>query len=144
MPTAVLFACSHNSIRSPMAEGLLKYLMGHRIFVDSLGVRPEAIDPFCVAAMDEIGIDLSKHRPKGFDDLMDTSFDLVISMSPEAHHKALELTRTMALEAEYWPTLDPSMASGSREQVMDAYRNVRDSLLQRIKVRFSTPAAPVV
>ena len=127
-----------------MAESLLKHLMGHRIFVDSIGVRPEEIDPFSVAVMDEIGIDLSKHRPKGFDDLMDTSFDLVVSLSPEAHHKALELTRTMALEAEYWPTLDPSITSGSREQVMDAYRGVRDALLERIKLRFSAPAAPVV
>ena len=127
-----------------MAESILKHLMGHRIFVDSIGVRPEDVDPFAVAAMDEIGIDLSKHKPKGFDELMDTSFDLVISLSPEAHHKALELTRTMAVEAEYWPTLDPSYVSGSREQVMDSFRGVRDALVKRIKERFDAGGGPTV
>ena len=144
LPGAVLFACSHNAVRSPMAESILKHLLGHRIFVDSIGVRPEDVDPFAVAVMDEIGIDLSRHKGKSFDELMDTSFDLVISLSPEAHHKALELTRTMAVEAEYWPTLDPSYVSGSREQVMDSFRGVRDALVKRIKERFDAAGGPTV
>ena len=127
-----------------MAESILKHLMGRRIFVDSIGVRPQDADPFAVAAMDEIGIDLSGHRPKSFDELADTSFDLVISLSPEAHHRALELTRTMAVEAEYWPTLDPAFVTGSREQVMDSFRGVRDALLGRIKKRFRAAGGPAV
>ena len=117
IPRAVLFACVNNAIRSPMAEGILKHLLGHRVFVDSIGVRAGEVDPFAIAVMDEIGIDISRHRPKSFDELVDTSFDLVVSFAPEAHHKAVELTRTMAVEAEYWPTLDPSLTAGSREQI---------------------------
>jgi protein-tyrosine-phosphatase len=141
LPGAVLFACSQNAIRSPMAEGLMRHLYGHQIYVASCGVRTEELDPFAVAVMEDIGIDISRHRPHTFEDLEDASFDLVISLSPEAHHRALELTRTMAIEAEYWPTLDPSGASGNREQVLDAYRQVRDGLMKRIRGRFGTLAA---
>ena len=101
LPDAVLFSCTHNSVRSPMAEGLLKHLLGHRIYVDSAGVRPLGIDPFVVEVMDELGIDMSRHRTKAFDDLEDTSYDLIISLSPEAQHKAVEQTRTMACEVEF-------------------------------------------
>jgi len=141
LPGAVLFACSHNAIRSPMAEGLMRHLYGHKIYVASCGVRPEELDPFAVAVMDDIGIEIARHRPRSFEDLEDASFDLVISLSPEAHHRALELTRTMAIEAEYWPTLDPSGTAGNREQVLDAYRQVRDGLMKRIRARFGTLAA---
>jgi len=139
-PSAVLFACTLNAVRSPMAEAILKHLHGRRIFVDSCGVRPEEIDPFAVQVMDEIGIDLSRHRPKSFDDLEDTSFDLVLSLSPEAQHKAVELTRHMACEVEYWPVFDATAAEGSREARLDAYRDVRDHLMRRILGRF--PLAP--
>jgi protein-tyrosine-phosphatase len=138
-PKAVLFACSMNSVRSPMAEAILKHLAGTRVYVDSAGVRPGELDPFAVAVMDEIGIDLARHRPKTFADLNDSSFDVVVSLAPEAHHRALEMTRTMAIDAEYWPTLDPTATMGSREQILDAYRSVRDALFQRIKQRFPNP-----
>ena len=98
----------------------MRQFYGSKVFVASAGVRMSEIDPFAVAVMEEIGIDLSRHRPQSFDALEDTSFDLVVSLSPEAHHRALELTRTMALEAEYWPTQDPSVVSGSRQQVLEA------------------------
>ena len=143
LPTAVLFACQMNAVRSPMAEAILKHLAGKRVYVDSVGVRAGEPDPFAVAVMDEIGIDLTRHKPKDFAELQDTSFDIVISLAPEAHHQALELTRTMAIDAEYWPTIDPTAAMGSREQILDAYRGVRDGLFQRIKQRFPIPGAPV-
>lgn len=143
-PSSVLFACSLNSIRSPMAEAISKHLHGSRIYVDSVGVRAAEIDGFAVAAMDEIGIDVGRHRPKTFDDLEDTSFDLVVSLSPEAQHKAVELTRTMACEVEFWPVLDPSVIEGSREVRLDAYRQVRDHLMRRIVERFSPPQIPNV
>lgn len=143
-PGSVLFCCTENSIRSPMAEGLMKYLHGRRIFVDSVGVRASEIDGFVVAVMDEIGIDLSKHRPKTFDDLEDTSFDLIISLSPEAQHSAVEMTRTMACDVEFWPTLDPSIVEGNREERLDAYRDVRDKLMARIRERFPITGAPQI
>ena len=143
-PGSVLFCCTFNAIRSPMAEGILKYLHGKRIFVDSVGVRPQEIDGFVVAVMDEIGIDLSKHRAKTFDDLEDTSFDLIISLSPEAQHKAVEMTRTMACDVEFWPTMDPSVVEGGREERLEAYREVRDRLMERIRERFPPSGAPQI
>jgi protein-tyrosine-phosphatase len=141
LPAAVLFACSQNAIRSPMAAAIMRHLYGHKVYVASCGVRAGEPDPFLAAVMDEIGIDIGKHRPQSFDDLEDANFDLVISLSPEAHHRALEMTRTMAIEAEYWPTLDPSAVAGSREQILDSYRNVRDQIATRIRKRFGPMAA---
>jgi protein-tyrosine-phosphatase len=126
-----------NSIRSPMAEGLLKFLQGDRIFIDSVGVRPREIDGFSVAVMDEIGIDISNHNAKSFDDLEDSYFDLVIPLSPEAQHKALEMTRVMACDVVFWNTFDPSLVeSENRETILESYRQVRDQLLGRLKARF--------
>lgn len=144
LPDAVLFACTRNSVRSPMAEGLLKHLLGHRIYVDSVGVRAGEIDPFVVEVMDEIGIDMSNHRGKDFDGLEDTSFDLIVSLSPEAQHQAVELTRTMACEVEFWNTLDPTIIEGNRETRLEAYRQVRDFLKKRIEARFALDLKPVV
>jgi protein-tyrosine-phosphatase len=142
LPDAVLFSCSENSIRSPMAEAILKHLLGHRIYVDSAGVRGRMVDPFAVVVMEEIGIDMSQHKPKTFDDLEDSSFDLIISLSPEAQHTAVEMTRTMACEVEFWNTLDPSIVEGSREVRLDAFRQVRDQLMRRIKQRFPLQLKP--
>lgn len=143
-PAAVLFACNLNRVRSPMAEALLKRLVGDRIFVDSCGLKPwrepavdgEGADPFAQAVMAEIGCDLSGHAPKTFDELEDDSFDLVISLTPEAQHRAVEMTRGRAAEIEYWPIFDPTLADGSREARLAAYREVRDTLAARIAERF--------
>lgn len=132
-PQSVLFACTHNAIRSPMAEAIARHFFGREIWVASAGLRPGELDGFAIAAMEEIGIDLSKHKPRVFEDLEDASFDVIVSLSPEAHHRALEFTRTLAVEVVYWPTPDPSATHGSREQVMDAYRAVRDRLMAKIK-----------
>jgi protein-tyrosine-phosphatase len=138
-PHAVLFACGLNSVRSPMAAGLLRQMFGKSLYVASAGVRKHELDAFAAAAMDEIGIDITKHRPLTFEELEDLeglNFDLIVTLAPEAHHKALELTRTIAAEVEYWPTPDPKVVEGSREQRLDAYREVRDQLMQRIRERF--------
>ncbi len=144
LPDAVLFACNRNSVRSPMAEGLLKHLLGHRIYVDSAGVRASAINPFVIEVMEEIGIDMSNHRGKSFENLEDTSYDIIVSLSPEAQHKAVELTRTMACEVEFWNTLDPTIIEGNRETRLEAYRQVRNTLKKRIEVRFALDLKPVV
>ena len=141
LPSAVLFACTMNSVRSPMAEGIMKYLHGKRVYVDSAGARQGEIDGFALAVMDEIGIDLTKHKSKTFDQLEDSSFDLVITLSPEAQHKAVEMTRVMACDVEFWNTFDPTIVEGSREERLAAYRKVRDELMRRIKERFPTEAA---
>jgi protein-tyrosine-phosphatase len=138
-PQAVLFACGFNSVRSPMAAGLLRQMLGRTIYVASAGVRKDELDPFAVAVLEEVGIDISKHRPMTFEELDDwegLNVDLIVSLSPEAHHKALDLTRTLAADVEYWPTPDPTAAEGSREQRMEAYRQVRDQLTERIRARF--------
>lgn len=144
LPGAVLFACNMNAIRSPMASALMRHLTNMKVYAKSAGVRSGENDPFASSIMEEIGIDISAHEPITLSALHDTSFDLIISLTPEAHHQALELTRTMAVDVEYWPTLDPSLASGSRDQIMDAYRACRDELMQRIKARFELSGGPVV
>ena len=142
LPGAVLFACNFNRVRSPMAEALAKALVGDRVFVDSCGLKPddaaeaEGADPFVQAVMAEIGVDLAAHRPKTFDELEDASFDVVISLTPEAQHRAVELARHNAVEIEYWPTHDPTLADGSRENRLAAYREVRDDLAARLQARF--------
>ena len=145
-PGAVLFACTMNAVRSPIAAALLRHLGGRNVYVESAGVRAGESDPFAAAVMREIGIDLTAHRPHTLAELDDTSFDLIVTLSPEAHHQALELTRTMAVEVEYWPTLDATVmrGHGSREQVLQAYRDVRDRLFQRIKQRFGYEGGPNV
>ena len=141
-PGAVLFACNLNRVRSPMAAALLRRLMGDRIFVDSCGLRrlsedlDEAVDPFAAQVMAEIGFDLSAHQPKTFDELEDESFDLVVSLTPEAQHRAVEMARGRAATIEYWPIFDPTLVEGSREARLSAYREVRDGLANRIARRF--------
>ena len=141
MERAVLIACTLNAVRSPMAAAILRHLAGQKIYVESAGVRAGELDPLAVAAMEEIGLEIGRHRPRCFEDLEDGSFDLVITLSPEAQHKAVELTRTAATRVEYWPTLDPTAVEGSREQRLVAYRLVRDQLMERLKQRFLTRAA---
>lgn len=140
LPGAVLFACNANRVRSPMAEGLMKLFYGREAYIDSCGVRPEPeIDPFVTIVMDELGADLSHHHPKNFDDLEDGSFDVVISLTPQAQHRAVEMARGRATDIEYWPTWDPTLATGSRDVILDAYRRTRDQLAARIIARFGRP-----
>ncbi|WP_321396686.1 arsenate reductase ArsC [Emcibacter sp.] len=141
---SVLFMCNFNAVRSPMAEVLTRHYCGHRMFVDSVGIRPDSdtVNPFAASVMEEIGLDISDHVPKGLDQLEDSSFDLIISLSPEAHHKALDWTRTMACDVEYWPTLDPTLAGGSRDLILEGYRKVREMLKERILERFDVMQSP--
>lgn len=125
-----------------MAEAYLKHIHGKQLYVDSVGLKPSELDGFAVAVMDELGFDLKKHKPKTFDQLEDTSFDLIITLSPEAHHKALEWARHMAAEVEYWPTFDATAIEGDRERKLDAYREVRDLLMKRIRERFPALLKP--
>ena len=135
---SVLFVCAMNSVRSPMAEAIARHYFGKSLYVQSAGVRKGEPSGFAASSLAEIGIDGSRHKPRTLEELEEwegLNFDLIVSLSPEAHHAALELTRTLAADVEYWPTPDPTITQGSREQVLDAYRDVRDGLSYRIRLK---------
>ncbi len=144
-PTSVLFACDHNAVRSPMAEGIMKKYYGTRIFVQSVGVKHDLeIDGFSVAVAAEIDVQLEKHRVRSFDDMEAWGddiggYDLVIALSPASQRRALEYTRVYALEVEYWPIFDPTGLGESREDKLRVYRQMRDQVSQRIIGRFGPP-----
>jgi len=136
---SVLFICSRNAVRSPIAEAIAKHFFGRSLYVRSAGVLEGDNDPFTATVLDEIGIDAAQHKPQTIEELDDwegLNFDLAVTLSPEAHHRALELTRTLSIDVEYWPTPDPTLEIGSRERVLDAYRGIRDGLEKRIMARF--------
>jgi len=143
LPSSVLFACSENAVRSPIAEALAKRLYGQSSYIDSVGVRAtDDVDSFVAAVLEEIGIDLHRHHAKTFEDLDPSSFDLIVTLTPEAHHRALDFTRSTAVAVEYWPISDPGTVEGSREVRLEAYRRTRDQIMARLKARFGTPAGP--
>ena len=134
---AILFCCTMNAVRSAMAEGLAKALFGTSVYFDSAGVRTGETDYLMIEVMQEKQIDASRHNPKLLSELQDGSFDLIITLSPEAQHHALELTRTMACEVEFWNTFDPTIIEGNRETRLQAYRQVRDQIEQKLKQRLA-------
>lgn len=140
LPRAVLFLCGQNCIRSPMAEAIARTVLPAGVFLASAGVRPGERDSFvdAVLAEEELAL-VPRFQPQVMEDLDDTYFDLIVTLAPEAHHAALELTRSSAIDVEYWPTADPSAAGGTREQILNAYRDVRNRLRARIVERFATP-----
>jgi protein-tyrosine-phosphatase len=132
----VLYACTQNSVRSPMAEALTRFLFGKSMEVASVGLSAGEPDGFAMAVMLEAGLDLLPHVPRNFEDLDNFDFDLIVALSPEAHRRALDFFRDRKIPVEYWPTPDATDLDGARDQKLDAYRGVRDGLLQRIKLRF--------
>lgn len=146
-PQSVLFCCDHNAVRSPMAEAMVKALYGREIYVQSAGVHSDLeIDGFAVAVCEELGIELSAHRVRSFaqmeewgDDL--SSFDLIVALSPASQHRAQELTRMYHLDVVYWPILDPTALGTRREEKLEAYRQARDQIRQRILEYFELPEA---
>lgn len=138
-PGAVLFMCGMNAIRSPMAEVIAKRLLPPDIYVQSAGVRAGEPDPFVDVVLREVGLGLPRHQPRRLEELEDDFFDVIVTLSPEAHHRALEQTRAQSVEVIYWPTVDPTVETGTRDQVLDAYRGVRDDLWRRIEERFVRP-----
>ena len=133
---SVLFLCNHNTIRSPMAEALTRSLFPRQIYAQSAGLQEGWLDAFVVAVLAEEGIDFGGHEPKLLDHLDDQAFDVIVTLTPSAHHRALELTRTQSVEVEYWPVPDPTATQGTRDQQMAAYREARDYIRDRIEERF--------
>lgn len=137
-PRSILFMCGMNSVRSPIAEQLARRMLPDT-FIASAGVRAGERDPFVDKVLAEEGLSLGERLPRTIDELEDDYFDMIVTLSPQAHHAALELTRSMAVDVEYWPTPDPTTVTGSRDQIMAAYRDVRDRLKARIAQRFGRP-----
>lgn len=137
LPRSILFVCGMNAVRSPMAELLARKMLPNTTFVSSAGVRVGERDPFVDAVLAEDGLSLNDRLPRTMEDLEDDYFDLIVTLAPEAHHAALELTRSMAVEVEYWPTADPTTIAGTRDQILAAYRDVRERLKARITKRFA-------
>ncbi|WP_454744432.1 arsenate-mycothiol transferase ArsC [Ciceribacter selenitireducens] len=142
LPGAILFVCGMNSIRSPMAEAIARTLLPAGTYLASAGVRAGERDPFVDAVLDEIGLTLGRRQPQTLDELEDDYFDMVVTLAPEAHHAALELTRSSAVEVVYWPMPDPTVATGTREQILEAYREVRDRLKRLIEERLLSRERP--
>ncbi len=142
LPSSVLFCCDHNAVRSPMAEGLMKKFYGQDVYVQSAGVRNDLeIDGFAISVCQELGVELSRHRVRSFDEMQAwgddlSGFDLVVALSPASQRQALEMTRVFHLEVEYWPVLDPTGLGSRREDRLDAYRQTRDQILKRMLERF--------
>ncbi|WP_292164364.1 low molecular weight phosphatase family protein [Mesorhizobium sp.] len=141
LPHSILFVCGMNAVRSPMAEQLAKRMLPATVFVASAGVRGGERDPFVDAVLAEEGLTLGGRQPRTLDELEDDYFDLIVTMAPEAHHAALELTRSLAVEVEYWPMPDPTDTGGTRDQIMAAYRDLRERLRARIGKRFAAAEA---
>lgn len=142
LPQSVLFCCDHNAVRSPMAEGIMKKLYGMECYIQSVGVKNDLeIDGFAIAACSEIGVELSRHRSRSFDEMEEwgddlSSFDLVLALSPASQRRALDLTRVFHLEVEYWPILDPTGLGDNRETQLMKYREARDQIMGKLVERW--------
>ena len=145
LPQSVLFCCDHNAVRSPMAEGMMKKFYGQTCYVQSAGVFNDLeIDGFSIAVCQELGIELSRHRSRSFDEMQEwgddlSGFDLVVALSPASQRRALDLTRIFHLDVEYWPILDPTGLGESRESKLESYRQARDQIKDRMLKRFGPP-----
>ncbi|MCA2013062.1 low molecular weight phosphatase family protein [Cereibacter sphaeroides] len=146
-PSSILFCCDHNAVRSPMAEGFMKKLYGQRAYIQSAGVHNDIeIDGFAIAVSSEMGVELSRHRSRSFDEMIEwgddlSGFDLIVALSPASQRAALELTRYAHIDVEYWPIMDPTGLGESRETKLQAYRQTRDQILKRLQERFGPPTA---
>ncbi|MFO6462793.1 low molecular weight phosphatase family protein [Jannaschia sp. KMU-145] len=142
LPQSVLFCCDHNAVRSPMAEGLMKKMHGHEIYVQSAGVKNDLeIDGFTISVCEEIGVELSRHRTRSFDEMREwgddlEGFDLIVALSPASQRMAQELARHAHIEVEYWPIMDPTGLGEGREAKLASYRQTRDQIVDRLQGRF--------
>lgn len=145
LPQSVLFCCDHNAVRSPMAEGIMKKFYGAETYVQSVGVTNDMeIDGFAIAVCQEIGVELSRHRSRSFDEMEEwgehlSSFDLVVALSPASQRRALDLTRIYHLTVEYWPIMDPTGLGESREVKLNAYRQARDQIIDHLVQHWGPP-----
>jgi len=145
LPQSVLFCCDHNAVRSPMAEGIMKQLYGSDAYVQSAGLKNDLeIDGFAIAVCQEIGVELSRHRSRSFEEMEElgdqlSSFDLIVALSAASYAKAQELTRLFHLEVEYWPISDPTGDGETRAAKLEAYRKARDEIRDQLSSHWGAP-----
>ena len=148
LPQSILFCCDHNAVRSPMAEGIMKKFYGMETYVQSVGVKNDLeIDGFAIAVCQEIGVELSRHRSRSFDEMEEwgddlSSFDLIVSLSPASQRRALELTRVFHLSVDYWPIMDPTGLGETRETKLNAYRQTRDQIIAKLEQNWGPARQP--
>jgi len=142
LPSSVLFCCDHNAVRSPMAEGLMKKFYGQATYIQSAGVHNDLeIDGFAISVCEELGIELSRHRSRSFEEMQQwgddlSGFDLIVALSPASQRQALEFTRYYHLDVEYWPIMDPTGIGESRADKLVSYRQTRDQIVAQMRERF--------
>ena len=142
LPQSILFCCDHNAVRSPMAEGIMKKMYGTGTYAQSVGVINDLeIDGFSIAVCEEIGVELSRHRSRSFDEMERwgddlSSFDLIVALSPASQRRALELTRLFHLTVEYWPILDQTGIGETREMKLVSYRQTRDQIENKLREKW--------
>lgn len=144
-PNSVLFCCDHNAVRSPMAEGIMKKLYGKSIYIQSAGVKNDLeIDGFAISVCAELGVELSRHQSRSFDEMQEwgddlSSYDLVVALSPASQRRVLDLTRLYHMDIEYWPIMDPTGLGEGREVRLKSYRQTRDQIYTQLLERFGPP-----
>ncbi len=142
--SSVLFCCDFNAVRSPMAEGLMKKFYGHSIYVQSAGVRHDMeVDGFAIAVCEEIGVELTRHKARNFDEMEELGdaidgFDLIVALSQTSHRKVLEQTKHFSVDVDFWPIDDPTEHGSTREQKLESYRQSRDQIIENIKQKFGS------
>ena len=131
MKKSVLILCTGNSARSQMAEGLLRHDAGDRFEVSSAGTRPTQVRPEAVAAMREIGIDISRHHSKSVDEFAHRAFDYVLTVCDNAK-EACPVFPGNAIRLHH-SFEDPAAVEGPSEAKLAAFRRVRDQLREYLK-----------
>ncbi len=130
----VLFLCTENSCRSQMAEGILRHLRGDEFEVFSAGTRPSVVNPIAIKVMAEIGIDISGHRSKSVEEFQGVNFDFVITTC-DAARETCPVFPGIARRL-HWSFNDPAKAEGSEEEILSAFRKVRDEIKSSIVEEF--------
>ena len=141
-PKSILFACNLNAVRSPMAAALARQLLGDAVVVDSVGVyNGDGVDPFAAEVMREVGLNIDSHASKTFNDVDPGGFEVIVALTPEAAQEAAKWKGEKGVTILTWNAPNPSETHGSRSQILDAFRGVRDQLGTHIKSEFVPPGA---
>jgi len=133
----VLFLCTHNSARSQMAEGLLRHLAGGRFEVYSAGTEATFVKPEAVAAMAELGVDISGQESESLERYLGEPFDFVVTVCDDANEACPVFPG--AKSRLHWSLIDPSRATGSDEERLEVFRRVRDEIRERIEGELLLP-----
>lgn len=137
IPKSILFLCQLNSVRSPMAEGLMRHAFPDVANIRSCGLYMGDVNDFMVTVMREKGVDMSGHAPAMLADLQDETFDHVIAFTKEAHEAAQSVFEDKPdTIVEFWPVVDPGQGSLDVRAMLNNYRAIRDNIDARLRRTF--------